>query len=231
MNSASFLNRLDTEKETIASRPKHLRIAKVIKTLMNNPAPVSKPTLLGLTKGGDFVALEPRQQLLIHALVVIRPAAPEAVQYWDSHSQPESIFADRTINAICDNGTEPALALLEKKLADPGFDLDDRIMWMRYPILVHRNDPPLLAVCERMITRTLPMELRPYLVEALCDYRRDWYLSCLPPKPPPRALASPEARQHLRTICRYAREHLKLSASLELAVKTTQIEIGDRQEN
>jgi hypothetical protein len=225
LNSRQFLDRLDSEKELIANPPKALRVAKIIKTLMDNPSPASKQTLLGLARGGDFILSDPRQFLLIRALVVIRPAPPEAVAFWDAQSQPDSIYAGTTIDALCDNGTEPAMALLERKLADPNHEEDARLSWMHTPILIHRNDLPLLQACLRMVTTSLPMELRPALVEALCDYKREWYLTCSPPKPPPRSLATRPAREVLRKICDEAKDHLNLDPGVRGAVDKTLVEL------
>lgn len=226
LNSSSFLNRLDTEEEYLNSAPKQLHIARVVRTLMDNPAPVSKGTLLALARGGDFVSFEPRQELLVRALVAVRPSPPEAIKYWDSQSQPDSINLHLTIDALCDNGSEPAIGLLEKKLADPQQEFEYRVLWMRSSMLRHRNDLPLLRVCERMITSTLPPELRPLLVEALCDYHREWYLSCKPPKPPPRIEATPEAKEQLRKICQFARDNVQLTPGQRAAVESTLLEVG-----
>ena len=132
---------------------------------------------------------------------------------------------------MCENGTDPALALLEKKLLEPDQEMEFKIVWIRDPMLRHRNDAPLLRASERMITRTLPPDLRLVLLEALCSYDPDWYPGCAKPKPPPRVLASAEAKQVLRRICKFAKEQMDLPPEINAAVNVTYTEIGDEREN
>lgn len=231
LNSQDFLLKLNTAHEYDASRPKQLRVAKIVRVLRDNTEPAAKQTLLSLSRGGAFIADNwLRQELLVRALVSIRPAPPEAIRYWDAQSTPLSVNRRITIDMLCENGTDPALALLERKLQDPEQELEFKTVWMHDPMMRHRNDVPLLRASERMITRTLQGELRFTLLEALCTYDRNWYLGCLKPKPPPRALATPEARDVLRRICKYAKESMKLPPELEVAVKTTLTEIGGEDE-
>jgi len=225
LNAAGFLGRLDSAADLAMSAPKSLRVAKVIKTLRDNPTPVSKQTLIGLSRGGGFIAEEPRQWLLIYALVVVRPPPPEVISFWDAQCHPDADYPNDAANAICDNATKESMALMEKKLVTPDFENERKIAWMRGPMIRHRNDLPLLEASERMITTTLPMELRPSLVQALCDYSPRWYYSCDPPKPPPRALASKPALAVLRRICEYSEAKLTLEPEVEAAVEKTLIEV------
>ncbi|MEJ7712145.1 MAG: hypothetical protein WKF84_20365 [Pyrinomonadaceae bacterium] len=58
---------------------------------------------------------------------------------------------------------------------------------MRTRILTHRNDLPLLQSCQPVLTDILPIHLRPYLVEALFDYRpAEWYRPATAVNPPKR---------------------------------------------
>jgi hypothetical protein len=231
LNSADFLLRLNSQREYDTLSPKQLRVAKVIRVLRDCPHAASKQTLIGLSKGGDFTDDNwLRQELLVRALVAIRPAPPDAIRYWDSQSTPSAVNRHITIDMLCQNGSEPALALLEKKLIEPAQEQEYKVVWIRDCMLRHRNDVPLLRASERMIKQTLPPDLRLVLLEALCTYDRDWYPGCAPPKPPPRALASPEARQVLRQICRHAKDNMELPPPLRVAVETTLLEIGDRDD-
>ena len=231
LNSSEFLLKLNTSREYDTSRPKQLRVAKIIRVLRDSTHQASKQTLLGLARGGAFIADNwLRQELLVRALVAIRPAPLDAIKYWDAQSTPLAVNRHITIDMLCENGSEPALALLERKLLDPEQEMEFRIVWIRDPMLRHRNDPPLLRASERMITTTLPGELRFFLLEALCAYDPDWYPGCSRPKPPPRALASGEARQVLRQICKFAKEKMDLPPQLKFAVESTLAEIGGEHE-
>ena len=140
---------------------------------------------------------------------------------------PGNLLAHDVVSALCVNQGDPALALLERKFADPGHDDDSKIYWMRNDVLPRRNDAPLLLCCERMVTRSLPADLRPALVEALFDYQPSkWYRGDDPPKPPPRANASPGARKVLERIGKYALKNLKLTMVQENAVQNALAEIG-----
>lgn len=227
LNSGEFLAKLNTAREYDTARPKQLRVAKVIRVLRDNTHPAAKHTLLSLARGGAFVGDNwLRQELLVRALVSIRPAPPDAIRYWDAQSTPMSINRHVTIDMLCENGTDPAMALLERKLLDPEQEEEYKVVWMHDPVLRYRNGVPLLRASERMITRTLQGGLRFTLLESLCSYDRSWYLGCLKPRPPARALASPEARDVLRRICRYAKESMDLPPLLKAAVEATLAELG-----
>jgi hypothetical protein len=102
--------------------------------------------------------------------------------------------------ALYVNQTPPALALLERKLADPQQPESESLAWMRQLLLPRRNDEPLLASCERLLKGPLPEKLKGLLVAALFDYRADWYVGDDPPRPPAREAASGRARELMRQI-------------------------------
>lgn len=210
LRSGVFLARLDSEKEYLAL-PARLRLARVIKTLSKNNSRPARATLVHLTTDREFLQHESRVDLLITALVVVRPAPPEVIRFWDQYCHPEDGFSNLTAQALIENGSEPALALLEKKLADPGFDEDERLWWMHTGILAHRNDPPLLKCCERMLGGNLPDNMKVGLVESLFDYRpNEWYGPDPYYAPPPLERAAPEAREQMLRIGESALKTLPL---------------------
>jgi hypothetical protein len=167
-----------------------------------------------------------RADLLIEACAVIRPAPPEVVRFWDNHSQPDDGFSHLTIKAVVDNGSAPALVLLEKKMADSKHSEEDKTAWMRSRILTHRNDLPLLQTCERLLTAGLPAGLRPSLVEVLFDYRpAEWFSPAASFNPPDRRQASPEALAQLRKIGQLALKTVPLTERLKEMVEKTLEEI------
>lgn len=223
LSSPAFLTRLDSKDEYLGPTQK-LRLARVLDALMDNPA--GHDVLVGLTVKPAFTALEQRRDLLIRALAAVRPAPDAAIRFWERNSTPGAPYLQVTIDALADNLSEPALALLEKKFADPRFEEEDKIAWMRDPVLRHRADVRMLRTCERMLAGSLPPALRPELVEALCDYKREWYLSEKPPLPPPPDAYAPEARAELRKICELALHEVKLTDSQKAAVLKTQTQMG-----
>jgi hypothetical protein len=224
LESDQFLNRLDSA-EDYQGPPKQLRLARILMALMTNPAPSSKEVLVSLTQEPRFTDFEPRQDLLIRATVSVRPAPMELARFWNEHSQPDSPYLHLTIFVLADNGSPNALALLERKMADPNLEDEDKVSWMRDPILRHRNEPPMLQMCGRLLSAGLPAEIRPQLVEALVDYRLEWYLSCEPPQPPPRQAMSDEAKTLLRAICNYALQKVPLDPRQKAMVEATLREI------
>lgn len=224
LRTEGFLTRLDSPQDYQQMEPRHLRLARIIKALMDNGSQAAQRTLLALTQSPTFTEDEGRVELLIEALVVIRPAPPEAIRFWDQYSQPDCPEVHMVMDALADNGSEPAISLFEKKMSTPGFEPEELVAWMRDPILRHRNDPLMLKACQRLLVGGLPEEIRTDLVEALYDYRPDhWYAADLKPQPPPRSSATKEARDLMRAICDYALEHVTLSprqrAAVEAALK------------
>jgi hypothetical protein len=225
LSAADFLGRLDSP-ESYTRTYRDLRLGRVVQTLAENRCSSADEVLLGLIESADYQAHVLRMQLLLRALAAVRPSPPSAVAYWDRLSDPQSPIAGDVIEALVENQSEPALDLLERKFSDPAQDRENRILWMREFLLVRRNDEPLLSCCERMVTKSLPADLRPPLVEALFDYRPEaWFRVDDPPKPPPRAKASRGARKVLERIGRFALKNLKLTKAQERAVRNALAEI------
>ena len=226
LQSLEFLHQIDAPQDYIRYAPRQLRLGNIFKKLMGNDSPAAKQTLVALTQAITFRNSDAREELLVRALAVVRPSPSEAIKYWDDRCTADSIQNHFVIDAICQNGSEPAMQLLERKILDVNQDPDFPYMWMRDPILRHRNDLPLLRACFRLLQSTLAPELKGALVEALCAYRRDeWYRSCAPPVPPPRAAALTESLEELRRICEYAKANLTLQPLEIVAVDTTLVEL------
>ena len=228
LNSLDFLGRLNSPHEYDTLSTKQLKVAKVLRVLRDSPHAPAKTTLTSLAQGGPFIADNwRRQELLVRALVGVRPATPPAVKYWDEQSRPTAVNRHVTIEMLCDNGTDPALALLEKKLVDSIQEKIYKVSWIHAFMLTHRNELPLLQASERMITTSLPIDLRFVLLETLCDYDAGWYPCCFHPNPPSRLLIKDDAKEVLRRICRYSEENLDLNPALRSAVEKTLLEIGN----
>jgi hypothetical protein len=221
LRDPDFLRRLDSAAAYRGS-PKRLRLAAVLTALGSNPAAGARRALIALAQSPSFNASAPRADLLIQACASLRPAPPEVVRFWDAHSRPDDGFTPLTIEALVQNGSAPALALLERKLADPRHADDDKRAWMLSSVLTHRNDPALLAACGRWLARGLAKRLKPTLVDALFDYRpTEWFSPATVLRPPPRAEASPAARAELRKIGAYALRAVTLGERQRRAIRET----------
>ena len=208
LQSEDFLKKLDGEK-AYRGPARNLRLRPVLEALSKNPAPSARNALGTLIQTPSFYREPARADLLIKACAEVRPAPPEVIQFWDGHSQPDDGFTPLTIDALVCNGSETAIALLEKKMTDPRHGEEDKLDWMRSSILTHRNDLTLLHGCERMLAGNLSPKLKVSLVEVLFDYRpAEWYRPSGVLRPPDRRLASPPALAQLQRIGDYALRNL-----------------------
>jgi hypothetical protein len=229
LNSKAFLFELQPEQAYYDLAPKRLQVARVIKTLMKSPHAIARETIVRLLKAREFLSLEALQDILIIALVTVRPLPPGAIAFLEQHSTPESAGLHLVLSVLAANESEPALRMFEQKIADSDHEPECRIIWLRVEYLTRRNDVPILHSYRRMIVEgSVPPEMRAYALESLCCYDPAWYLACTKPKPPLRILASSEAKGILRLILAHAKEHMELSPELKMAVETTALAIGDR---
>ncbi len=229
LRSEDFLARLDSE-EAYRGRAKRLRLWRILEALSKNPAPGSQATLIALTQTPSFIKDATRVDLLIYASAVLRPPPPEVVRFWDVHSQPEDGFTPITIDAMVKNGSEPALALFEKKLAGPAHEDEDKTDWLLSSVLVHRNDVALLQSCERLLAAGLPEALRLTLVSVLFDYRpQEWYTPASLFTPPDRHQASQAALTVLHRIGEYALAKVPLTPDLRKVVKKVLVDVEEIQ--
>ncbi len=227
LSSAQFLGRLD-KPESYQGGPGKLRLNEVLRELSANRAPSAAAVLIALTGAPDFLAESLRIDLLIRACVPLRPAPSQVVQFWDDYWMPDDGYSHVTAIAVCDNGSKPALALLEKKMGDGGQANDDKRVWMVTGIMMHRNEEPMLESCEHLLRDGLPKQLRPLLVEVLFDYRpTEWFRPATVLVPPERKLASPAARQRLRRIGEIALQSIALSEQQQRVVRDVLKEIEE----
>jgi hypothetical protein len=224
--SSAFLDRLDSPQE-YADTGRRLRIQRVLQALGENPTVSARNVLVALTQNRGFLQQAARVDHLLRATASIRPAPPPVVQFWNTYSQPDDGFSNVTLQAVLANGSSPAIALLEKKLSEPGHPEDDKQHWIRCYILEHRNDPELLTGCQRMLAGTLPEHLRPVLIDALFDYRpREWFAPAEVCHPPDRTKASSEAKALLHRLGQTALANATLTPVQRQAVERTLREIG-----
>ena len=200
LSDASFLEQLDST-DAYDGPAVHLRVAGVMQTLAENSTIQAEALLLYLTQSSVYLAERARVELLIQALVKIRPAPAEAVAFWEKHFQPEDGYTPITVWALLNNGSEPAIALFERKMLDVNFPETEREYWLKAEVLQHRNDLSLLQACNRLLESSLEEQYRLLLIDVIFDYQPDdWYGARYRYKPPPREHASKEAIDELRAL-------------------------------
>jgi hypothetical protein len=226
LQTRAFLETVDSPADYGAAAKLRLRVDQVVEALARNPAPSAQRAFLALTTNRIFLAHDERVISLILASVNLRPAPPALVRFWDRRSRPDDGFTPTTIRALVDNGSKPAIALLERKMVDPGHSRDAKISWMRSDILRHRNDLPLLQGCTRLLRGKLSKSLRPLLVEVLFDYRPgEWFRPASSYSPPPLMSASEGSRGELRKIAELALATVSLSPEQRSAVTARMSEL------
>lgn len=218
LQSPGFLLHLDRDEDYNGVRGR-LRLASVMRALTANPSEHSRKTLLTLTRSEPFLQEPARIELLIEAGAELRPASDEFVAYWDRVCDPKEAYTPLVIAALLDNGTPPALALFEKKMADAAYDDATKIGWLRKRLLPHRYEPPVLEVCQRMIAGSAPAPLRPHIVEALFDFRPEWYKPNARVTAPDVAQAGGQAQAMVRAIGQRAIKDVELSHPQRAAVE------------
>jgi hypothetical protein len=220
LQTRSFLETVDTRADYADAAAQGLHVGQLVDALALNAAPSAQRAFRALTTSKTFLADDERVIALIKAGVNVRPAPRELVRFWDRYSQPDDGFTPTTIGALVDNGSEPALRLLEQKLADPRHGADDKLGWMRTDMLRHRNDLPLLQASERLLKGRLPSRLRPALVEVLFDFRPgEWFKPDAGVSPPPLSAAPAPARAQLRKLGNLALRNVALNAGQKAAVE------------
>jgi hypothetical protein len=230
LGSPAFLGKLDPPEAYQVFQPHQLRAAGIVKTLMDNDSPAGRQTLVSLTTSAGFLSYDSLAVLLIRALAVDRPASARTIAYWEKHLQPESPYATNVVDAIVENHSRPALDLFVRAMNNPAHEDGYKYVWLRDVLLRRRNEPEVLACCERMIiNRTVDPGWHEPILEALFDYDPTWYLSCRKPRPPLRVLAPDESKGILGRLARHAMVDPRMefaSPELGLKIRLAMKEIG-----
>lgn len=216
-----FLSLVDTE-EDYESASIDLKLAGIIRNLAENNLPSTQQVLAKISQDKIFLSHPSRVDLLIDAWSLVKPSPPIAIKFWDSYSSPEDGFVERTVMRIAENGSEPAIFLLEKKLKDSRFEIDTRAYWIRRHSILLRDDAVMLIAVQRMLAGGIEEALISGLIEVLFDYQpKLWYRPHDIPKIPDRSNITEEAMRLLIGIGHNARTQQKLSEDLGQKVLTT----------
>jgi hypothetical protein len=203
LGESKTLDQLDAPAVRDRSRPRDLQLARVLDRLRENPSPNAAQSFATLTRNKGFNRSWLRSELLVRALATQRPLLPDSLSFLSAQAQPASVNLHLAIDSLCENNSEPAIAVVGRKLADPKIDYNYKIAWIRGPILERRRSPVLLAAAEKWLADGgLKQDLRAVLAEALFDYQPSvWYPGGEGlPRPPDEKATSAEAAAILRRI-------------------------------
>ncbi len=220
LQSAAFLSRLDSQEDYKRSR-RTLRIAAVLRALAENEAPSARALIVTLAQTPEFVEFPTRTELLLEASAVVRPEPPELARFWAQCSDPDDVYISLLVDALLRNGSPLALDLFERMMADARYEEDEKISWLRLKVLPHRNELPVLQSCERLLDGRLPEGLRAPLVEALFDWRPEWYRPSNNVRRPRLEDLTPDGRDQLRKIGRQALAGVALTPQQRQVVEGT----------
>jgi hypothetical protein len=220
VTQTQVLETLDSEADYANAAAFRLRVSQVLEALATNPAASAHDAFLGLTADAAFNSNEDRTLALVRTSQHIRPPPPALVEFWDRHFQPDDGFTPTTVKVLLANGSEPAIALLEAKFADPAHEDGEKVAWMRMDILRHRNDVLVLQASQRLLEGELAEPLRPDLVEVLFDYQPEaWYRPAVNADPPELLSASPAALDALHAVGIVALTMVQLTEAQRAVVK------------
>ena len=222
LTQPTFLKKLDTPADYANSAAKRLRVAQVLKALGENSAPSAHGVLVALSKSEEFLAEPIRVDYLIGVSGDLKQEASQLVPFWERFSKPDDGHTNLTVRALVRNDTTPAMEVLEKRMADPGHEDDDKISWMRSVFVPRRDNFELLKSFERMLTGKMPDRLQPELVDVIFDYKPgEWYRPANAVSPPDRTKIGPREKQQLIRLGEIALGMANVKDSQKEVIKKT----------
>ncbi len=205
--SPAVLDRLDSQEDYEHAGHRRLRLSRVLSELVATSGPGAGATLRALLTSRHFVDEPIREVYLLEFSAGLRPPPPELLAFWEAERDPDEGLPALVFDAVITNGSPKAIAVAEQMLADPRYDEEERVFWIRTTVLERRDDLVLLHGCTRMMARGVSLRLRIALAEVLFDYRPDeWHPIGLTHQPPDRARLGIQSRRQLELLGRLALE-------------------------
>lgn len=230
LKTQEFRQRLDSPQE-VRTGPADLWIAKPLRTLEANQAPTARAVLIELMADREFTEDLDHVDLLVEASGKLRPPAAGVIQFWRRFSEANSVHLNGIMRALMENGEPAAVAEFERILlsAQPDPDTGDpRLHWLHSPMLCHRDNPHVLAMCERLVQPHPPpwsKTLQIATAESLFLHQAEWYRIQPAPSPPPRAKTPKQGRDTLRRIADYVSANLSPSPVLKAGMMAARGEL------
>jgi hypothetical protein len=230
LRTPEFRLRLDSP-QGVKTGPEDLWIAKPLRTLQSNHAPSARAVLVELMADRDFTEDLDRVDLLVEASAQMRPPAAGVVQFWRRFGATNSVHLNGIMRALMENGEPAAVAEFERIMlsTQPDPDTGDpRLDWLRSPMLCHRDNPHVLAMCERLVQphpSPWSRAMQVAVAESLFLHQSDWYRRQPAPLPPSRAKTPKQGRDTLRRIADYVMANLSPSPVLKAGIMATRGEL------
>jgi len=217
--SPDFVARLDPDGASVWTK---LRLNKILNHLGNHPSSSAHQVLLAATKAPPFQNDFLRIQAMIYALVPLKPPPPAAMEYWQTWGTPSSLIHYDVSEALCQNRSPEAMALMENRLLNPQFTDEDLLSWALGPVRSYRYEKEIIVATQNVTDKGLPgPRLNPLVMVIFDDKPEKWFDECGPKKAMPLAKATPEARRDLEHLGKTVLNRQDIDPSLLPAVKKT----------
>ena len=172
----AILDRLDSPGTRVRLRPVDLQLAHVLDGLRPS-VPAAAATLAKLVQLRLFTDDQTRSDLLVRAHGFPGELAPESLRFLQSRARAGSVDLEPAVEALCRNGTGPALDVVGRILQAPEHPMANRLDWIHRHLLGLRRAEPFLQRAEAWIFDAgFDRGIRGALAETLFEYRpKEWY--------------------------------------------------------
>ena len=198
------LDRLDPPSARDRLRPMDLQLARILDRL-HPTTPPAIATLGHLVQLQLFTDDQTRSGLLVRAHGFPGELAGESLRFLQARAKAGSVDVELAVEALCHNGSGPALDVIGRILQDPEHPMPNRLDWIHRHLLGLRRTVPFLQRAEAWIFDAgFERGIRAALAETLFEYRpKEWYRSTEGiPRPPAEEGGSEEVRTLLQRIGR-----------------------------
>jgi hypothetical protein len=190
LTDPTFLDDLDSERDRLALPPERLQLHLLLRALAASPAPEAPRRFAALAAQVPYSYPGAHAAAFIEASRYARDPEAGLLTYWRRQLEADGSELERTVSVLLDNGSTPALAVLEDALLQEPYREDYVIAWFRDGVLRHRQDAGVVALCRALLGHPeWSRALKRSALEVLFDYAPErWYaIDVAPPAPPPRS--------------------------------------------
>ena len=224
LGQRAFLRRLDPSSGGDVAV---LRLRNVFRALAEHPSDATAALCLTLARTPDFTAEPSRINLLLNALIAVRPMSQAAADFVRSVNSPSYIEVSAPLLAV--NASPRALELLSQMFLDDTSDIAQRVSMAHWSLLPTRTDLRVVQTSARVLQNDgLSHDVRVAILESLYDYQpRRWFgLTSAQPAMPAWSSASRATRAALQSLGNTALTRSDLPADLRTAILKTLAELA-----